>query len=974
MGCNKSKPSNKGAAKSSPEIVIQFVDDKQLEKEKKEEKEKKSKQKTEGNKDQESKSEGSDISDRRRTIKVSDSASCIDVTRFTGKPPNPIVETISELNHTASGSLTSDYVTVCSEDEFYKNIKDKAAPKPSAGITKPINNRKNVQKTVTVKKTSFSALLRLICAATNDNAISNQQLLSLDYHRTCLISTIQSSLLGWSFADNCLHRLNLSGNRAGPVAVKALLLSLLKSDNVMDLDLSDNMADSDSSEVMMKILEASNCLQQINLSGNRMGKESLSKRLAEGLQHNKVLVHLNISNCGVSNLSNLFEGIKTSYSISSSLEHLNISDNEIADGHQLGSDIAALLEHPCCCLSFLNIENTGLKPLGWDAVIASLKKNQSLREFVAGGSSNQIQNVLKIADIIFSNQLISRLNLGGLQVQEKPSQENVDIIVDETVSNLNLTYLNLANCGLTDKFLTALSNAYPEKLTNLTSLNLSNNPDLTAVGVARFESLLTCNGKSSLKSLILSGLTLNDLTVALPKSFLDLKQLTLNKLRIPLNELSKLSDVTPSLTELSMDGIKFGKSEMLSSLLVSSKHHFTSFSLRGCSLTDTDLAPLVTAYRSERSPFDVLKHLDISVNRLVNTLKDLASVFCKVQPCLESLNVSQNDINDDGACALAEYLLSSSKRCLKTLSISQNNLTKKGLLALMSIVQRKAQSSGVISLDVSNQQSGLFEDDLEDVLGALTAAIGLDPELALQDAQQSIPMLSDSFNVNLTKLGGTAGPHARQLDSVAVKTDFIKLCNTSPGLHDYLLISDFLLRNSAATANENLVFTSNEWSSVVGLDSPSWLLVENERKKSVYVNHLPGSATTQRLQSILEMEADCLVSEIVFIKDPIFFKQSGAAWILFEDENSVKLAVDLYVQGHAQMFGTPFTISAISVTILDAQEDVKALAQKEKEQREAQRQQKEKRDQAMMEESQQLANERAAYREAHPAYQNGRIW
>ena len=115
----------------------------------------------------------------------------------------------------------------------------------------------------------------------------------------------------------------------------------------------------------------------------------------------------------------------------------------------------------------------------------------------------------------------------------------------------------------------------------------------------------------------------------------------------------------------------------------------------------------------------------------------------------------------------------------------------------------------------------------------------------------------------------------------------------------------------------------------------------------------------------LESEADCNVSQAVFIRDPALLKQSGAAWVLFDDEQSVKQAIEWYARGEAHIFGTAFCISAIPATVASYDESVTAESEKEKETLEIERKRKENSDRIMMEESQQLAEERAAYREAH---------
>ena len=40
----------------------------------------------------------------------------------------------------------------------------------------------------------------------------------------------------------------------------------------------------------------------------------------------------------------------------------------------------------------------------------------------------------------------------------------------------------------------------------------------------------------------------------------------------------------------------------------------------------------------------------------------------------------------------------------------------------------------------------------------------------------------------------------------------------------------------------------------------------NHRERALYVNHLPASISTAKMEGILEMEADCSVEEVVLMK------------------------------------------------------------------------------------------------------------
>ena len=880
--------------------------------------------------------------------------------------------------------LPQQVVRVKSQDSV-SNTKDSSDSKsqvhsailPSAGVHNPCGPG----APTCVDGKDLKALFRLVCGATNNNNFGDCAMKNLHFYRaSCLTANFQEALLRLTTSVDTLIQLDLSGSNAGPVAVRALLQTLAHCDVVEELNLSDNKADSNCTSLLKQVLILCKVLTNLDVSGNQLGKESLSLCLSDGLALNNTLVKLNLSSCGASNLHGLFEGLLAALAAGQSvLKHLDISNNDSNDGQQLGLDVSSVLQNPNCKIIYLNVENTGLNPSGFNAVINGVRMNQSLKELCAGGSSNRLQSIFNIPELIFSSTFLSALDLKSILFEEKPIQDNLFVIVDDQQHEYSMMKLNLAHCCLTDALILAMERAYPEKLPNLSWLNLSNNSDLTVKGICAFKVLASSNGNCYMNSLFVSGNFLENITDILSGSFAELTVLSLSKARIATSELKKIADLCQELRELILDGIKIGQTNLLATLLKpSAGYRLTKLSLHGCGLTNQDLMPLVTAVIEKSPAVESLTWLDISANRICEALQKLSTALQTTSHPLEYLNVSYNGVTDDSARALANYISSAhSHSKLKTLIISHNNLCKRGLLALMNIVASRPIGPGLVSLDASSQKNGLNEDELENVVEALAAALGLNPERAEHDGEEQIPLLSSKFNVNLTDLGGAPGVLAKRMDSVAIKTDFAKIRNPLPSLNDYLIISAGLSRSracSSSLASDVPMFTSEEWTAIIGPEAPAWLKLDSERKKGIYVSHLPGTATMQRLQGILEMEADCSVSEVVFIKDAALLKQSGAAWVLFDDERSVELAVEWYAQGEAQIFGAPFCISAIKATVADFDDSVKLTSEKEKRARKNERKHKEDSDRSMLEASQQLADERAAYREAHPAYQNGRIW
>nr|XP_018668977.1 uncharacterized protein LOC108949782 [Ciona intestinalis]XP_018668978.1 uncharacterized protein LOC108949782 [Ciona intestinalis] len=863
-----------------------------------------------------------------------------------------------------------------------KEVKSATVDSNTAVVPAPSGNPvvENTLHIDTAKDIQLHAAMRFSCSATDNQVLPEiaTQAEVLHLSRTFLTNREDSLALCRTLANlSRLKKLVVKGNNAGPVAVRALLFMLTQYAKLEELDLSDNMADPSCADHLANFISGSKNLKCLNLSGNQFGKESLSKALNVGLSATYSLVHLDVSGCGATNLHGLFEALRSGFiSKQSKLNHLDISNNHMNDGQQPGIDISLLLETSNCPLQYLNISDTGLSPTGWDALLSGLQQNTSIVSFIAGGS-NTVKNILDIARIILALQNAKVIDLGGVGIEDKIELHDLSFEnLKPATRNSCLAELNLTDCKLTDTFVATIFQKYANVLSSLELLKLSNNPEVSENAFNAVQHTCKC-----LHTLHFALMDAEFVSKSLNGGFKELRFLNLRKSRVSVETLGALSNIPQTLTELALDGIKLSGSDVLETLLQpSSKHKIITLSMSGCSLTDKDIKPLATAMARPAPPLNFLSNLDLSVNRLTDSTLSLISesLLAVTDYTLKNLDLTNNKCADKGALDLAGVISSAScKLNLQRLLLSSNCLTVNGIQALVLCVAPRNDVRGLQFLDVSNQKDGLSEDEIEAIVECLITTIGLDPSLIKSEHKQTFfPPISDKFTVNLSRLGGSAGDITKRVESVAIKTDFSRLFKGLAALSDYLILGSGILRSNSITdpAEVNLSIDMKEWSEIIGSDAPAWLKVSEERRRGVYVNHLPGTATVQRLEGLLEMEADCEVSDIYVIKDPILRKPTGAAWVLFANEESVNNAMKWFAAGCAQMYGTPFSICVLPVCTTGDQSGGQASAKRELQARERQRQTDLAADRTMMEESQQLADERAAYREAHPAYQNGRIW
>lgn len=103
-------------------------------------------------------------------------------------------------------------------------------------------------------------------------------------------------------------------------------------------------------------------------------------------------------------------------------------------------------------------------------------------------------------------------------------------------------------------------------------------------------------------------------------------------------------------------------------------------------------------------------------------------------------------------------------------------------------------------------------------------------------------------------------------------------------------------------------------SQVLGNTAPSWLRVPELRRRGVFVSNLSAHVTTGKLESTLMAEADCNITELFRVMDPVV-GFSGVMWVLFDDEISVERVLGLFNSGGANIYGSAFDVSTVNTTL-----------------------------------------------------------
>ena len=124
--------------------------------------------------------------------------------------------------------------------------------------------------------------------------------------------------------------------------------------------------------------------------------------------------------------------------------------------------------------------------------------------------------------------------------------------------------------------------------------------------------------------------------------------------------------------------------------------------------------------------------------------------------------------------------------------------------------------------------------------------------------------LPPNISVNLTGLGGEPGELGPKLDSLAILTDYSSKHRRTLTLEDALQLSAVLSHSETTRA----LMSHRDWNLVISADkdAPAWLQLASQRESAIYVSNLPLSVTAEKLEGLLDSEAECNVKEVYLLK------------------------------------------------------------------------------------------------------------
>ncbi|OWF49630.1 uncharacterized protein LOC110451468 [Mizuhopecten yessoensis] len=774
-----------------------------------------------------------------------------------------------------------------------------------------------------------------------------------------------------------VQELDLSYNNMGPQAFRSVCLAMCNNTTILSLNLSDNKTDTDTSECIGQMLRMNQTLAYLDISNNNLGIDYFSKCVGPALKTNTSIQTLRAKSLGMRDLRVLMEGLTEN----TSLTEIDFSMNSFSHPAGVTEGFANILKRDDCGLRSMALGNCELNEASIEILRDGLQNNTSMTELNLNGNAfGSLKTLLKVVVTAASHPSITNLSVDNVQIQDTTctTDDAASCVRPDVISNLQ--FLSLSSSKINDTFISSIATLLKGRQLPLIDIDLSANDELTP-GCLKFVADMTSTdgSPSVLRKLKYSLMkNTNGLTDQLTNGqFPSLHYLNVRKSKLTdIHLLPDLYKVQGSLTTLILDGQKIANTDVMETLLASSTGgSLTTLSVGACSLSATDIAPLCQALRKGLK----LHMLKVSSNRLEDKgVTDLVEAVLsnKTHP-LAVLDVSSNTMTDQGALSLAKLFTTKSHTSqLHSLNVSSNDLGKVGLVTLVSVIGGK---SPLRTLYLQNQTRGVDEGDMDEVFKTLAKSLGFKVEMKDEEIVQSCsdrPNLPEGLVVKLSPLGGSPGKLGCNLDSPRIQTDYAKEKLPNLSFADSQVISAFL----KGTGSDVCVWSGEEWKMITGsnkptTDTPSWLQVASSRDLLVYLCNLPGNTTRQKVEALLEMEADCTLEEVCLMKDPVTRSINGVGWALLGDKESVTKALDFFHAGMATIFGQAFLISPVKVKVDDeANTESQAKAREDQEERLKQQRQDDRDHRRLIQRTTDETWKRHAYRLAHPAYADGRIW
>ena len=567
-----------------------------------------------------------------------------------------------------------------------------------------------------------------------------------------------------------LKVLDLDNNNIPEEAANELSAAIRANSSLEKLWLSDNHLGS-STVMIVNALEQVTTLKELGLSDNQNRSEELAPALTSIISDNKglLLCDNNLNDDGIAqslckhtrlkfiNLRSnnitekAAEALASIISNNTGLEQLYLGNNQI----QLGVITMSTALRNISSLKVLDFDNNNITEEAADELSAAIRVNTSLEKLWLGGNHLGSSTVM-IVNALKPIATLKELNLNGNQNR---SEELAPALTSMISHNKYMERLLLSDNNLNDYGVIKIAQSLC-KHTKLKIINLQSN-SITEKSAEALASIISNN--IGLEQLYLDNNTIQLGVIKMSTALTNistLKELDLDNNNIPeeaANELSAAIRANNSLEKLWLGGNHLGSSTVM---IVNALMQITTLNVLNLNCNQNrseELAPALTS---------VISH----------------------NKSMESLLLSDNNLNDDGVIKIAQSLCKHTK--LKMINLQSNNITEKAAEALASII---SSNTGLEKLYLDNNTIQLGVITMSTALTNISSlkVLGLDnnniPEEAADELSAAIRAnnLIEKLWLNNNNLGSSlsvivnACCHISSLKTFGFKNTGISVTATS---------------------------------------------------------------------------------------------------------------------------------------------------------------------------------------------------
>ena len=590
--------------------------------------------------------------------------------------------------------------------------------------------------------------------------------------------------------NNELEELYLGTNnlQSGVINISTALKKL---SSLKVLDLGNNNVPEEAADELSVAIRANNSLEKLWLGGNHL--RSSTVMIVNALMQVTTLKELNLNN-NRNRSEELAPALTSIISDNKSMQSLSLNDNNLNDDGVI-KIAQSLCKHTK--LKMINLRSNNITEKAAEALASIISSNTGLEQLYLGNNIIHL-GVIKLAKALKKLSSLKVLDLGNNHIPEEAGDELAAAI--RANSSLEKLWLFGNHLGSSTVMIV---NAL-KQVTTLKVLNLNNNQNRSKELAPALTFIISTN--RSMENLLLSNNNLNDNGVIKIAQSL-CKHTNLKKINLRSNNITKksaeaLASIISSntgLEQLHLDNntIQLGVIKMLTALTNISS--LKVLDLDNNNVPEEAADELSAAIRANNSLEKLClggNHLRSSTVMIVNALMQITTLNVLNLNCnqnrseelapaltsiishnksMESLLLSDNNLNDDGVIKIAQSLCKHSK--LKIINLQSNNITEKAAEALASII---SSNTGLEELYLDNNTIQLGVIKMLTALTNISSLKVLDlnnnniPEEAAAEISDTIKAnnLIEKLRLNNNNLGSSMSVIAKACCHISSLKDF----------------------------------------------------------------------------------------------------------------------------------------------------------------------------------------------------------